>query len=801
MRERLSRALWGIVERHTVALFALLAVTASALVLWQMSRLSEDLVARSSASNAALYTEAIAEFRSLYTSEVVDTARKHGVLVTHDYKDHDGAIPLPATLSLLLAQRMGERHSGAKTRLYSPYPFPWRKGEGGLRDDFERQAWDALTASPDRPFSRVETMQGERVLRYATADRMRARCVDCHNSHPDSPKTDWKEGDTRGILEVMIPLDQVVEESRAGLQRTYFLVGGLILGGLALLAAVLGRLRRTSQEVRARLADLAASEERIRGMNRELEQFNRTLEQRVEARTEEARRHRKSAEDANEAKSLFLANMSHELRTPMNAIIGYSEMLLEETPKGSSASADLQRIHAAGKHLLGLINGILDLSKLEAGKMELYLEDFDVARMAREVVDTVQPLVAKNRNRLEVEIPDGLGNMRADLTRIRQCLFNLIGNACKFTEEGIIRLRIEAYKLGPSEWLRMSISDTGIGMTPDQMANLFQRFSQADISLTRKFGGTGLGLAISRRFCQMLGGDIRVESEAGKGSTFTMELPRRAPEDVPGPVRAAVEGISKGAPRALAGDTVLVVDDDPTAHDIMRRVLEKEGYHVESAFSGEEGLRLARATKPIAITLDVVMPAMDGWAVLAQLKADPALASIPVIMVTMLDNQAMGLSLGVADYLLKPVNRDHLVHVLEKYRTPDAPVEVLVVEDDGATRDLIERLLSRERVTVVTAENGRIGLDRMRDRHPSLIMLDVMMPEMDGYEFLRRLRENPSWQGIPVIVLTAKDLTSADRAMLEGRAQLVVRKDTSDIEQLREKIGEQLRGIRGTAGA
>jgi PAS domain S-box-containing protein len=383
---------------------------------------------------------------------------------------------------------------------------------------------------------------------------------------------------------------------------------------------------------------------------------------------------RRQAEAASTAKSHFLASMSHELRTPLNAIIGYSEMLQEEVAElGQTALApDLEKIHTAGRHLLSLINDILDLSKIEAGKTELFFEDFDVHRVLQDVAATVQPLVEKNANRLVVEEADGLGGMRSDLTKVRQVLLNLLSNACKFTKAGTISLAAARQPdgSGAGDRLLFHVADSGIGMTAAQMAKLFEAFSQADASTTRHYGGTGLGLAISKRFCQMMGGDITVASEPGRGSTFTVSLPATAPESRTEPASAPAAATGTGT----AG-TVLVVDDDPAARNLLGRFLGKEGFRVEEAADGEDALRRARSVRPDVITLDVLMPGMDGWAVLAALKADAELSGIPVVMLSVLDERHMGFALGAADYLTKPVDRESLLAALRRHRSPEALVQ------------------------------------------------------------------------------------------------------------------------------
>ncbi len=489
-------------------------------------------------------------------------------------------------------------------------------------------------------------------------------------------------------------------------------------------------------------------------------------------------------EVADRHKSEFLANMSHELRTPLNAIIGYSEMLQEDAADlgAEQFTDDLKRINAAGKHLLELINAVLDLSKIEAGKMELYLESFDVAALVGDIAAVIQPLAAKNANRLAVRCPDEIGTMRADLTKVRQALFNLLSNSCKFTDRGTVSLAV-AREVGDGEdWMVFSVNDTGIGMTADQLAKLFEAFTQADAATTRRYGGTGLGLALSRRLCRMMGGDVTVESEGGRGSTFTIRLPAHvadAVEEPPAP--AAVESTLPGP------GTVLVIDDEAAVRDLMQRFLTKEGFRVVTAHGGEEGLRQARELRPDAITLDVMMPGMDGWAVLSALKADPDVADIPVVMLTIVDDKNLGYALGASDYLTKPIDRERLVTVLKQYRR-DRPV--LVVDDDVAVRHLFRRFLEPEGYAVVEAENGRVALERLREVSPSVILLDLMMPEMDGFDFAAELRRHEVWREIPIIVITARDLSRDDHERLNGYVQRILQKGTHGRDQLLAEVRE-----------
>ena len=506
----------------------------------------------------------------------------------------------------------------------------------------------------------------------------------------------------------------------------------------------------------------------------------------------ELQKAKESAEAASRSKSTFLANMSHELRTPLNAIIGYAEMLQEEAEDAGLASyvADLKKVHGAGKHLLGLINDILDLSKIEAGKMDLYLERFDVREVVDGVVATIAPIVEKNANTLKVECPEGIGTMHGDLTKVRQALFNLLSNASKFTEGGTITLAVERHAVEGADWLDFRVSDTGIGMTEEQLKRLFQPFTQADASTTRKYGGTGLGLTITRRFCQMLGGDVTVESEPGKGSTFTIKLPAEVADRT-----GEFFGVSE-APRdeaeADGGSLVLVVDDDPSVCELIRRTLEKDGFRVALTHDGREALEMARRLKPDAITLDVMMPGMDGWSVLSALKSDPGLADIPVVMVTMVDEKRIGYSLGASDYLTKPIDRARLITTLEKYRRTHTGGTILVVEDDEATREMVRKMLEEYGWTVAEAENGRVGLERMAEDKADLILLDLMMPEMDGFDFAAELRRRDEWRDTPILVMTAMDVSAEDRLRLNGHVLGILQKGSYSRDALLEEIRHEI---------
>ncbi len=482
---------------------------------------------------------------------------------------------------------------------------------------------------------------------------------------------------------------------------------------------------------------------------------------------------KEAAEAANRAKSQFLANMSHELRTPLSAVIGYSEMLEEElADTGETALVeDVKKIQFNARHLLSLINDVLDLSKIEADRMTTYAEDFPVETLVREVSTTVETLVAQKGNSLVLDVAPDVGAMHSDQVKLRQCLFNLVSNAAKFTKNGCITLR--AAREGTT--IVLSVSDTGIGMTPEQLDKLFQRFSQADASTTRQFGGTGLGLAITRAFCRLLGGDVTVASTFGQGSVFTITVPDRLPEP------EAEAGQEESAEPATSRHVVLVVDDDSAQRDLLTRFLEREGFDVRTAADGRTGIELARTLRPRAILLDVMMPQMDGWSVLTKLKADPDVAPIPVVMVTFVNEPGLGASLGAADTVLKPVEWSRLRTVMERFQG-DAG-DVLVVDDDADARARVRSVLERDGWTVTEAEDGRQALDRVMHAPPQLILLDLTMPLMDGFSFLHELRLRPGCADIPVVVLTARDLDAADRKRLDG-ADRVLSKGQTDLRQL-----------------
>lgn len=505
---------------------------------------------------------------------------------------------------------------------------------------------------------------------------------------------------------------------------------------------------------------------------------------------------RDEALEATKTKSSFLANMSHELRTPMNAIIGYSEMLAEEAEEEGKKETveDLKKIRSAGKHLLGLVDSILDLSKIESGRMQLHLENIEVMELIKGVESTIKPIFIKNKNEFNIQCPPGIGTIYGDLTKLRQSLFNILGNANKFTSEGKIELKVSRIEDGGSNWVEFEVSDTGIGMTNEQKEKIFNEFVQADSSTTRNFGGTGLGLTISKKFCEMMGGSISVESTPGIGSKFNIRIPGKETCTINSGnlEQESILQVQQTSGKLVKNRTkplVLVIDDDPYVGDLMTKNLTRNGYEVKVANHGETGLKLAKELLPNVITLDVMMPGIDGWAVLSSLKADNDLKDIPVIMISMIDEKEMGKTLGATEYVTKPINHRDLLELIEKHRIDEANKNVLIVEDDENARDMVAKILKKNGFNPIKALNGKDGIEKVVGHNPGLILLDLMMPVMNGFEFINEIKKMESFNKIPIVVLTAMDVPEQGILELNKFVEKIYKKGAYSKDDLIEEIG------------
>lgn len=545
-------------------------------------------------------------------------------------------------------------------------------------------------------------------------------------------------------------------------------------------------------------------EKELHDKNIELLEFNQKLEERVIARTRDLENANRELEKASKLKSQFIANMSHELRTPLNSILGFSELLLTKSFGGLTEKQEkfTHIILNSGKHLLQLINNILDLTKIEAGKMDVHPEKFSVRDIIAEVEGIIRTLADKKKQGLKFNIENDMGNIFADKVKFKQILYNLISNAVKFTPDGgkisvdcgiIVEDMYPAGNL-KGKSLKISVSDTGIGIKEEDYERIFSEFEQVDGSTTRQFDGTGLGLALTKRFVELQGGRIWVESEHGKGSTFIFTLPLSVeqyevtakPLIPTATLTPSYEDIAKVA--RVNAPLILIVEDDIPTSEVLSIYLVQAGYRIAHAYNGQEALKRTRELKPFCILLDVMLPEKDGWEVLNELKSDPETKDIPVIISSILENKELGFSLGALDYLVKPVDRnillDKLGHLSFITKKEKRHINILCIDDNQESLDILVSTLEPEGFIVHTAGGGKEGIDKAFAVNPDLIILDLMMPEIDGFEVIRVLKENPRTKESPIIILTAKDLTVNDRLMLADKVDGLIQKSCFSKEEL-----------------
>ena len=505
----------------------------------------------------------------------------------------------------------------------------------------------------------------------------------------------------------------------------------------------------------------------------------------IDARTSEMELARDEARSASDQKTKFFANMSHELRTPLNAILGYGEMLYEDCEDlgYDDLLPDLKKITSAGTHLLSLINNILDLSKIEAGKMELFITNFEIENMIQTIKDVSEPLAAKNNNGFVINLDGAMGSMSQDETKLRQCLANFLSNGFKFTKNGTVTLDVKSRMDVDVDFVDFAVIDTGAGMSQEGVDKVFEEYTQAERSTAANYGGTGLGLPISKKFAEIMGGDVKVTSIEGTGSTFTLSVPRECPEYNEDDVDSNVINLDD------QDNLVVLVDDDVAMHDLIKRTISKLNLTLLGATNSEKGMELIREVKPKLILLDVLMPGRDGWSLLKECKTDSQLKNIPVIMISQLNQSNLAASLGANDYLTKPIDRTLFINIIKKYLgTKSSNQKVLVIDDDKDIRELLSRLLKDAGYRPIDARDGKEGLERTKD-NPALIILDLEMPRMDGFEFLDNyIKDIPEEKRAPVLVFSGKDLTDVQEDLLKERVVGLVKKDKVSMDNLSKMI-------------
>lgn len=713
------------------------------------------------------------------------------------------------------ANAIGEKFAEKTSYSIKQTSLKFRKKEN-RPDAFEEKVLREMEKNPQLlEYWADDIVGGRRVERYLYALHIKEDCLLCHGPKEQAPEFikknyitgyNYKVGEVRGAISVIVPKE--IAEQRFTAEIIFFIT--IASTSVLLIVAIIFLTTRKFMEPIERLTktvtaitktgnlsakvDISSKDEvgqlamAFNDMSTKLQSSYAMLEQRIAEKTAHLQKANVELERANKLKSEFLANMSHELRTPLNAIIGFAEVLRDKIAGelNEEQIEFVKDIHSSGQHLLQMINDILDLSKIEAGKMVLLYEVFLVPEAIENVYTILKGLADKKKLQIKTIIQPKVHAIEADRVKFKQILYNLLSNAIKFTpQNGYITVDANVV----DEKLQISVSDTGIGLKPEDKKKVFKEFWQADSSFSRKYEGTGLGLALTKRIIDMHEGNIWFESEYGKGSTFYFSLPLKAshktpklkePESIPQQVEQVAEKSNL--------KTILVVEDDRMAADLLTMYLANAGYRVIVAVDGEDAIKKAREFHPFLITLDIMLPKIDGWDVLSQLKNSQDTAHIPVIIVSIVDNKELGYSLGAAEYLIKPVDRKKLIHTvctcLSAEKTKGKPMRILIIDDDEKAIKYMSTLLEDAGFDVIKAYSGNAGINLAIHSNPDLIILDLIMPDLSGFDVVEKLRIHPTAKGIPIIICSAKDITPEDKNILNGNILAIVQKGSHTKEDL-----------------
>ncbi len=695
-----------ILDKHIVSVLISFSIIGASLILFHFTTFQKKLVETMTLESAESIADALVEFRSIYTTEVVATAKKSGMRVTHDYKDHEHAIPLPATLNMMLGEKITGKMDNTTTRLFSPYPFPWRKESGGIKDTFEQDAWDSLSQNSKEAFYRIEDHDGQKIMRYAVPDIMKDQCVTCHNSHPQSPKVTWKAGDMRGVLTVTKPLNHAISLTKSNMEETFILLFTLSIIGIALFYFVIHSLKSRERKALNAEIDVMVEMKRVERLNTQMQVYTDKLE---EARLQQMDDHdalqseKEKAERANHAKSEFLANMSHELRTPLNSIMGITKMLVEDAPEYSEEKEMSHTVHKSAKSLLSIVNDILDLSKIEAGEIVLEKIGFDFEGILSGNIETLAPIASAKGIWLNYKYEKGseeIPYLIGDPTRLSRILMNLIGNAIKYTSEGCVEVRAQYKMLNEGEIeLHCFVVDTGIGIPAHKHDLIFQKFSQADETTTRKFGGTGLGLAITKELVEMMHGDIGVDSVEGTGSTFWFKIPFEITETLHDEMRntEAVRNPDHfNETRVAASDAkILIAEDHELNQAFIKKLLSRLSLgRYDLVKNGALALQAYKDNDYDLILMDCHMPEKNGYEATMDIRAleQDSNKHTPIVALTadaMVGTKGKCLSAGMDAYISKPIDSDIFKNTLERWlefsevEVPSISAEVHKGQDDS----------------------------------------------------------------------------------------------------------------------